>query len=99
MSTYWYYKCLEHDPPLISDDEFTQHTDDYAFREGVWLANTRVEWIELERRAEEAGMHLSADHDHFLRTNAMRFLRGHPKCKLGLVNEYGDEADLEAFDD
>ena len=89
MSTYWYFECTEHDPPLQSEDEFTQHTDDAAFKRGVELALNRDgivspwvgEWYEAS--------------DYFER-NARRFLVNHPKCPLRLVSEYGERRPVSA---
>lgn len=87
MSTYWYFECLDHDPPLRSEDEFTQHTDDAAFKRALELAGSRDgitspwagEWYDTG--------------DYFER-HARRFLVAHPKCRLGIVNEYGEHRTL-----
>ena len=89
MSTYWYFECLDHSPPLRSEDEFTQHTDDAAFKRAVELATNRDgighpwtgDWYDASDRFEK---------------NARRFLVAHPTCRLGLLNEYGDRRDLPA---
>lgn len=81
MSTYWYFECLSHDPPLVSDDEFTQHTDDSHFRHAIDMANNRPvgEWVDESDDPSR----------NYFDSNARRFLRGHPTCALGLFNEYG----------
>ena len=82
MSTYWYFECLDHDPSIVSRDEFTQHTDDHAYRLAINLAENRpVEPVD--------------GHDYF-EANARWFLTAHPICRLGLVDEYGNRAKVEA---
>ena len=88
MSTYWYFECLDHDPPIQSEDEFTQHTDDYPFREGVRLALSRPvpeDWWDRKTLA-----------DNYFTAHACRFLANHPTCSLGLLNEYGERRPLSA---
>jgi len=80
MSTYWHYECLDH-IPAITSEEFTQHTDDAAFRRGIELAQSRPvpeDWYDTEDFAE------------YFASNACRFLRQHPTCTLGMVSEYGE---------
>lgn len=90
MSTYWYYECMDHSPPLRSGDEFTQHTDDEWFRQGVDMAKSRPQ-------PEDDGSYWSSYHldDYgrarlYFRMNALKFLYFHPTCHLRFVNEYGD---------
>lgn len=87
MSTYWYFECVAHTPPLRSDDEFTQHTDDSAFKRGVELALNRAD-IDSPWTGES---HEAAD---YFERNARRFLVQHPECPLELVNEYGERQPL-----
>ena len=81
MSTYWYFECLDHSPFVRSVDEFTQHTDDTAFKGGIALAHSRP--IDPE----------SVSGEYFER-NARHFLIHHPHCNLGIINEYGERRDL-----
>jgi hypothetical protein len=83
VSTYWYFECLDHLPALRSIDEFTQHTDDGAYRAGVELAQQRP----LDAADYSTGT------GHF-EGNARSFLTQHPTCALGLVNEYGERRSL-----
>lgn len=86
MSTYWYYECLDHDPTIESQDEFTQHTDDSHFEAGVRLAQSRPvvpKDFEFHDRSRD-----------YFDGNARRFLIHHPTCRLGLINEYRDRRDL-----
>jgi hypothetical protein len=77
MSTYWYFECASHEPPIRSDDEFTQHTDDDAFRTALGLARMRP-----------IGQDQEGD-DYFSR-RAIWFLKQHPACELAIVSEYGE---------
>ena len=76
MSTYWYFECLDHDPLIRSDDEFTQHTDDHAFKNALQLAYDRPL---IEQTSEE-----------YFEANALRFLKRHPFCELAISSEYGE---------
>jgi len=77
MSTYWYFECTQHDPPLRSEEEFTQHTGDSYFDHGIRMASERPISDDFESS------------DYFV-VNAARFLRQHPKCELAIVSEYGE---------
>jgi hypothetical protein len=81
MSTYWYFECMDHSPPLRSVDEFTQHTDDHHFKHGVHLADSRP--------LPEFGEGLDDQIDQYYDGNARRFLVSHPACSIELVNDYG----------
>lgn len=94
MSTWWYYECLSHDPPLVSADEFTQHTKDRYFIRGVELIG--------ERPVEADDSYWGIDHwatdertGAYFNMNARRFLKDHPTCRIGLVNEYGERRGIE----
>lgn len=86
MSTYWYYECLDHEPTIESQDEFTQHTEDDAFRRGIELAQSRplkpkdFEWHNSSRE--------------YFENNARRFLLQHPTCRLGIISEYKERRDI-----
>jgi chloramphenicol 3-O-phosphotransferase len=82
MSTYWYFECKEHKPSIRSDGEFTQHTEDDAFKAALELARNRpipADWYDRKSMS-----------DDYFTANACRFLVQHPRCPLELVNEYGD---------
>jgi len=84
MSTYWYFVCTDHDPELFSDEEFTQHTGDAAYKHAVNLA---------KKRPVEAATPWDAD-EYFDR-NARRFLLRHPSCEIAIEDEYGVRKSLE----
>lgn len=85
MSTYWYMECLSHDPPLRSENEFTQHTDDQYFAAGIRLIAERPLVIDWDEINYNDGSPLG-----YYYINAIRFLDQHPKCEIGLLNEYGE---------
>lgn len=83
MGTHWHFECPEHEPPLLSEDEFTQHTEDSYYRDGIEMA--------LSRPLRED---YSAD-DSYFQAHARRFLYRHPRCHLNLVSEEGERRLLE----
>lgn len=87
MSTYWYFECVSHDPPLRSGGEFTQHTDDSAFRTALTLAAARP--LPEEGVWPEVG---------FFERQARSFLQQHPACRLGIVSEYGERREVVGAD-
>lgn len=89
MSTYWHFECLDHDPPLKSTDEFTQHTEDPYFWAGVRLAHQRP----LPRDRDSRYWQTYDIADYFT-DHANAFLVQHPSCRLCLINEYGERRDL-----
>lgn len=97
MSTYWYFECRNHTPPLRSVDEFTQHTEDRWYWEAIALAHQRP--VEPDDGAYWTAANTATIGD-FQRTrlyfgmHARNFLTEHPSCALGLVNEYGERRGL-----
>jgi hypothetical protein len=93
LSTYWFYECLDHTPPLSAREEFTQHTGDRHYLRAIeMLASRPVELV--ERYFAEA--HLLSDverSDLYFTENATRFLISHPTCRIDFVNEHGDRTD------
>lgn len=94
VSTYWYFECLDHDPPIQSGPEFTQHTDDRHYFRAIELLMTRpVEAVNDYWTA-------TGDDDHkvdrYFEMNATGFLSEHPKCRIGFVNEYGERRTVQA---
>lgn len=87
MSTYVYLQCLDHNPPLRADEESGQHLYD--------LPQLRADVRDREALVEAwEAMEFTSDLGYF-RTNTLRFLRQHPKCRLGIIDEYGHEHPLE----
>lgn len=84
MSIYFYLQCLDHDPPLLSESEVGQHYYD--------LPNIRRV---LDHRDELVGEQKWRTVIAQFDINAVRFLHGHPKCRIGIVDEYGDTYPLK----
>jgi hypothetical protein len=88
---------LDHEPPLQSVEEFSQHTADRHFLHGVeLLAQRPVErdetyWFTAHTEPEPVRSDLYFD------MNARRFLADHPKCRIGLINGYGDRVDVDEY--
>lgn len=95
MSTYHYFECLDHDPPLQSEDEFTQHFNDEWFRQGIELAKSRP--VPADEGEYWQGGHASDDERSraYFRMNALKFLHFHPTCHLGIIDENGQRQALE----
>lgn len=83
MSTWIYLRCLDHNPPLVADDESGQHLYDLP-----QLRN------DLAHRSEMLAHDDADDGDyedglHYFRRNTLRFFRKHRECVLDIVDEYG----------
>ena len=85
MSTYLYLKCLDHDPQLFADDESGQHLYD--------LDQIRADVA--NREAIVAAATLDIRPDDYFRRHTARFLYAHPKCRIGIEDEYGTEHPTE----
>ena len=89
MSTYVYLECLDHDPPLRAEDESGQHLSD--------LPRIRAEIADREAVAVGPDRYVGPvltddfDADGYFRTHSARFLAAHPKCRIGIRDEYGVE--------
>lgn len=92
MSTYWRLRCLDHDPILVAEGEFTQHTDDEYFKAAVRLVAQRP--IDIEAILEDANERFDSVSLYYT-GNTARFLRDHPKCKLDMISEYGVTREIE----
>lgn len=81
MSTYVYLQCLDHDPPLIAEDESGQHLYD--------LPQIRSDLA--NRVALVAAWEDDWTMDDYFRRHTIRFLAQHKKCHIGIRDEYGTE--------
>lgn len=88
MSTYWYFECLDHDPPLRLGEEFTQHTEDRAFWDGVSLIDQRP-------LADEFGAWYWTTPDGYFHSNAVKALLAHPHCRIGLTSDTGKHLEVQ----
>lgn len=84
MSTWVYLVCLDHDPPLQSEGESGQHlTDLPEIRSDIALREKYVALSSDDVYGEWW------DSLHHFRRNSVRFLREHPRCHIGIRDEYG----------
>ena len=90
MSTYLYLECLDHDPPLRSDGEVGQHLRD--------LPDIRRDIANRAAIVAAGEADLWPDYGHHFRHNAELFLCRHPKCRIGIRDEYGDVHPVENVD-
>jgi hypothetical protein len=79
MSTYVYLVCRDHKPPLVADDESGQHLYD--------LPQIRADLA--NRDALVAAWKDDVQTDLRFRCNTVRFLTAHPRCDIGIRDEYG----------
>lgn len=86
MSTYIYLFCRDHSPVIRANGESGQHlTDlpqlrqDIANRDAIVHALQALDFY---------------PHDNY-RSNTADFLAAHPRCHLGIIDEYGREHPTE----
>lgn len=93
MSTYMHLVCEDHDPPLLSEDEVGQHHYD--------LPTIRA-WIHRDRTTlpnpDNLWNYTFGGVDYF-GSRAVRFLQHHPRCRIGIRDEYGVAHPTEDPDD
>lgn len=84
MSTYIYLRCLSHDPPLTSSNESGQHlTDLPQLQADIANRDVLVKSWDLDMRPDSDGFGY--------RLGTIAFLAQHPRCSLGIIDEYGTE--------
>lgn len=84
MSTWLYLKCLDHDPPLVAEDESGQHLSD--------LPRIRQEVADREALLKEwEGRNCVPGYFTY---HSLRFLAQHRKCRIGIEDEYGEDHKL-----
>lgn len=88
MSTYLYLECLDHDPPLRASGESGQHLYDLP----QLRADIAVRDALVAVTAASGGD--IPDLGHFFRHHTAQFLVDHPKCRIRIRDEYGDEYPL-----
>lgn len=82
MSTHMFLTCLDHDPPLQSQ-EVEQHKNLTKIRQ--YIANREAMCTMVEM-----GIPFSSQGGVYWANNAAYFLYDHQKCKIGIQSEYGD---------
>ena len=86
MSTYIYLLCRDHNPAIQADGESGQHLSDLPqLRQDI--ANRDV----IVHALQELDLY----YDGSYRRNTATFLAAHPRCHLGIVDEYGREHPIE----
>lgn len=85
MSTYLRLECLDHDPPLLADQESGQHLYD--------LPQIRADLADRDRLV--AAMHDDLHPQDYFRRHTAAFLTQHPQCRIGIRDEYGTQHPTE----
>ena len=86
MSTYIYLLCRDHSPVIQADGESGQHLSDLPqLRQDIADRDVIVRSLQV----------LDLYYDGSYRGNTARFLAAHPRCHLGIVDEYGREHPIE----
>jgi len=85
MSTYLYLTCLDHDPPLLAQDESGQHLYDLP-RIRIEINNREIIVENYDNSA--VPLYFDTGTGHFSANSAF-FLSQHRKCNIGITSEYG----------
>ena len=86
MSTYIYLVCRDHNPAIQADGESGQHLYDLPqLRQDIADRDAIVHALRV----------LDLQPDDSYRRSTARFLAAHPRCNLGIVDEYGREHPIE----
>lgn len=83
MSTYMYYRCMEHDPSLRSDEEIGQHYRDIPRSQELLKPEIR----QLIRDAAKADLEVCGT--NLYDPARINFLEQHPDCDIRIFTEYG----------
>jgi hypothetical protein len=80
--------CLDHDPPLVASGESGQH----------WRDVPRIREEIAHRESLVTAYDMTGGFDriwasHFT-VNTVAFLAEHPKCRIGIRTEYGEDVPL-----
>ena len=81
MSTWIYLECLDHNPPLQAEDESGQHLYN--------LTQIRADLTDRDRIVANTNDDIWPE--NYFRRHTARFLTNHPKCRIGIRDEYGKE--------
>lgn len=87
MSTYIYLFCRDHSPVIRADGESGQHLTD--------LPQLRQDIANREAIVHALQVLDLCPYDGSYRRNTAAFLAAHPRCRLGIVDEYGREHPIE----
>lgn len=87
MSTYCYFECLNHEPPLRSENEFTQHVGDSHWHHAMELMDSRP--VDADDSYWSSQFFSNEDQSNsYFDMQARSFLHQHPTCDIGIVTEY-----------
>lgn len=95
MSTWLYLECRSHDPVLTSDAEVGQHTYDLPDIRKRLADRDRL--VQLVAQMEAADLDPYAVADRYY-VNTLSFIARHPKCDIGVRDEYGNDHPLTEED-
>jgi hypothetical protein len=87
MSTWVYFACLDHDPPLRADQESGQHNEWEPMRTLLAERDSLLDLVHADV-LDAYGLN-----DRWT-SNGLRFFQQHPRCRLACVDEYGRWTDL-----
>lgn len=94
MGTTWQLECLDHDPPLRSD-EVEQHTNgNLEHVAGLARAPEAITERGFESVSAEWVHRSNYEWNSYFINNAIRFVTEHPRCRLALVNEHDERREL-----
>lgn len=88
MSTALFLQCLDHDPPIVAEQQSGKYPTD--------LAQMRQDIVDRDILTAPHRRELWSEGHHFGAT--VEFLAAHPKCNIGIRNEYGDSIPTAAGD-
>lgn len=91
MSTYIYLLCRDHSPAIQADGESGQHLYDLP-----QLRQDIADRDAIVHAMQELDLYPSGSR---YRHNTADFLAAHPRCRLGIVDEYGREHPIEEEED
>ena len=85
--------CLDHDPPLRAPDESGQHLYDLP-RIRQEIAD-RVAWASAYEQSHLPRYDKTGVVDDYFTANSARFLAQHKTCRIGIVDEHGEQHSTE----
>jgi hypothetical protein len=88
VSTWVYFACLDHDPPIRADSESGQHNEFAAMR--ALLASREA----VLAGVAALGPWVSIETGDRYKDNGLAFFAQHPRCRLACVDEYDRWTDL-----
>ena len=88
MSTCLYLVCLDHTPPLMAASDSGQHLSDLPqIRADIAARDSHLAVVAASQWGDVPDLGP-------FRTATVNFLVAHPRCHIGIRDEYGDEHPL-----